>query len=413
MLQHIIWAISFFAVWLAIVWLHFVYLGEQKKEKKPYEPTITLSVPAYNEEQTIAKTISSLVKLKYPKEKMQIVVANDGSTDSTAALVRELIKKYKGYNIMLLNKENGGKASALNAVLAVTEGELFAVVDADSRVDKKSLRFVVPHFTDPEIGGTISRIRVDGPKNFLERIQRFEYIMSSMLRKIMAMIGTLAITPGVLSVYRTQLIRKLGGFVKDRTNLTEDLEIALRLKAHGYKIAMEDRSITHTKVPSSVKMVWKQRVRWSRGYIYNLWNYRKMLFSRKHGFYGLFQMPVDILAICTLVLSISLITYAFFSDIFESLWRAVTIKGYFINRLLDFPSWQHLTLGQNLRIIIPIIASFALGITLILIAHRRFNEKVRHNVITGAVYVAMVPYFLAVNWVVSFLYEVFKTKRKW
>lgn len=413
MLQHITWAILFFTLWLTIIWISVLHAEEPRKKKLKNLPKFTIGIPAYNEEKTIEKTVSSIVQADYPKEKIEIIIVNDGSNDNTAKVSQEIIKKNKEYNIILINKTNGGKSSAVNAAIKKATGEFFAVVDADSRIEPDAIKRVIQHFEDKEVGAVISRVRVDRPNKTLERIQFFEYIMSNLVRKLMALIGTLAITPGVLSVYRTSTLRKVGGFTKDRNNLTEDMEIAMRLKYNGYKIEMETKSITHTLAPNNIKTLWKQRIRWARGYIYNMWNYRSMLFSRKHGLFGLFQMPVNVLIVILLITNISIIAYSLLDRMLEFTIRSATIKGYFWTTMLEYPTLQELMLGQNLRIMIPIILATVLGFYMILHAHKRFNEKITRNLIGAVGYFLFIPYFTTANWISSIFQEVFKTKRKW
>ena len=413
MLQHLLWAILFFTLWLTIIWISILYADDPKKTKLKRYPKVTIGIPAYNEAKTIEKTVNSIVKADYPKEKIEIIIVNDGSTDNTAKTAKEILKKNKGYNIILINKANGGKSSAVNAAIKRATGEFFAVVDADSRIEKDAIKLVVPHFDNPEVGAVISRVRVDVPKKTLEKIQFFEYIMSNFIRKLMAVIGTLAITPGVLSVYRTTTLRAVGGFTKDRNNLTEDMEIAMRLKYNGYMIEMETSSTTHTLAPNTLNSLWKQRIRWARGYLFNMWKYKSMLFSKKHGIFGIFQMPVNILVVALLLVNISIIVYNIIDRMIEFTIRSTTIKGYFWTTLLEFPTLKEMLLTQNLRIMLPIILATVLGFYLILYAHKRFNEKITSN-ITGAVgYFLFIPYFTTANWISSIFQEIFRTKRKW
>lgn len=374
-------------------------------------PKVSLIVPAYNEEGTILKTITSLLAADYPASKKEIIVVNDGSKDRTAQVVRSFIKKHP--SVHLVDKKNGGKASAVNAGLRVAKGELVGVVDADSRISENSIRTMLPHFADPEIGAVISRIRVDEPRNFLEKLQRFEYIMSSMTRKIMSNFGTLAITPGVLSLYRADVIRELGGFTTDEKNLTEDLEIAMRLKAHNYQIHMEPDAITFTNVPKTVHAVWRQRIRWTRGYVYNHVKYRHMFFSKKHGLFGTFMLPVNVLAILLLVTNMLLIGYELIDHWIEFTVRSLTIPNYFWNSITDMPTLKQFILAKNAHIIIPLMIALALGIYLVVYAHRYFRENLKNNIGSAFAYTIVVPYFSTLNWVASIAQEISGRKRKW
>jgi len=405
-----LWGISFVTLWLALVWLNFLYSEPARKKFSVY-PKITFGIPAFNEAGTILKTVRSILATDYPVGKREIIVVDDGSTDGTVSIVRKFAVKHP--ELRVISKKNGGKASALNVALKNATGEFFAVVDADSRISANSVKKSLSNFTDKSIGAVISRVRVDTPKTFLERIQRFEYIMSSMTRKIMCNFGTLYMTPGVLSVYHTSVLRKLGGFTHDKRNLTEDLEIAMRLKSNGYLIKMEPESITYTHVPDTFSSLWRQRVRWARGYIYNHWNYRDMFFSKRHGMYGFFQMPLNVLAVLLLVANIGIIAYDLFDRLFDFVFRSLTIPDYFMKQLLDWPSLQQFVLARNIQVYLPIIISFILGVYLIIFAHRMFGEQFRKQISPLVSYIIIMPYFSTVNWIASIWQEATRSKRKW
>jgi len=411
MLQYILLGISFITIWLTIVWLHFMY--QQPMQKKLTSiPTLTIAIPAYNEENTICKTVRSVCNANYPKDKLQVIVVNDGSTDNTEQAVQTFIKKHPDYPVKLISKVNGGKASALNTALAEARGEFFACVDADSTVSKQSIHRILPHFTEEKVGAVISRIRVASPKNFLERVQRFEYLMSSMIRNIMTNFGTLSVTPGVLSIYRLNVLKELGGFTQDPHNLTEDLEIALRLRANNYEVVMEPKATTYTSVPKSIGAVWRQRIRWARGYLYNHWQYRHLFFSKKQGVFGMFQLPVNVVALILLIVNITIITYGLLSDMYEWAYRSITIPNYFWDSILSFPTWKEFLLARNMHVSIPVFIIFLLGIFLIWKAHKMFKERA-HQVPAIIAYVLVVPYFTTLNWIYSITHELRRTKRKW
>jgi len=407
MFQYILWGISFVTLWLTLIWLNFLYV-QPKPSRNARKPLVSICVPAYNEEKTILKTLRSLVALTYPNK--EIIVVDDGSQDKTVRVIRAFAKKHA---VKVITQKNAGKAAAVNAGLDAAKGELFGVVDADSRLDVRSLSRIVPHFSKEECGAVITHIRVDDPRNMLERLQRVEYVMSNMFRKVMNNLGTLCITPGVLSVYRTAVLRKLGGFVRDGANLTEDFEIALRLKDAGYDIEMEPRATTYTKVPASFGSLWRQRIRWSRGFVYNHVNYKHLFFSRRHGFFGMFQVPVNVVGVLILLFTVTLFTFDFFHSSLIFLSRSLTIPDYFLTRLTSLPTLKEFLLARDAHIALPIMISFALGIYLITFALRLFKESWKNQLGAIVGYMVLIPYFSAANWFASVYHEVFNTKRKW
>jgi len=412
MLQYILWGISFITVWFTLIWINYIYREPDRKELKEY-PTVTVCVPAYNEEKAIEKTLNSILKLDYPIEKLRIIVANDGSKDKTSEVVEEF-KKNTTANIILLNKENGGKSSAMNSALELANADYFAVIDADTKLENKSLMLSLSRFTSKKVAAVIGRVKVDAPQNTLQKMQNFEYIMSSLIRNIMANFGTLAITPGgAFSIYRTEVLRNVGGFCKDRNNLTEDLEIALRLKKHKYIVEMEPESVTHTIAPATFKALWRQRVRWTRGYVHNHWLYRHLFFSGRHGLFGLFQMPVNVIVVILLLLNLTIVTISSGHDLYKFISRSFTIKGYLLNRLIEWPTMKEFFLARNFQISIPLILSAILVGYLVYVAHREFKEPLRKHLKYVAIYFIIIPYFTFANWTASIGLELRRAKRKW
>jgi len=270
-------------------------------------------------------------------------------------VVQDFIKSFK--NVVLINKRNQGcKAAPVNAALKLADTDLFGCVDADSTVDKNSLKLMIQYFDDPKTASVITAVKVSDPRNLWERLQRMEYIMAILSRKLRASINTLAMTPGVLSVYRTDVLKQVGGF--DQKNITEDFEIALRLRYHNYNIMIEPRAITYTKVPDTLRSLWRQRIRWYRGYIFNHIKYKDMFFNKKYGLLGYFQLPLNILGIGLLFGSIGLISYSLIDHFSEVFIRLLTIDGYLSN-LFYIPTLKEFVLSHNLKLMIPIFIQFA------------------------------------------------------
>ncbi|MBS3148582.1 glycosyltransferase family 2 protein [Candidatus Woesearchaeota archaeon] len=410
MFQYVVWAITFLTLWLVIVWLNFL-IDVRPRPRLASLPKISFVSAAWNEQKTILRTIRSVLESDYPANLKEIIVVNDGSTDNTAKVVENFRKLHP--EVVLINKVNGGKASAINEGIDKATGDIIAVLDADSRFSPDAPKLMVAHFANKTVGAVISRIRVDEPKNFLQKIQRYEYVMSSMTRFIMNNFGTLAITHGALSMFKTKTLRKLGGFVRDKENITEDFEIALRLKKNNFRVVMEPHAVSYTHVPATPYTIWRQRLRWSRGYIYNMWQYRSMIFDSSKGLFGTFQLPINVIAVALLILNVSLISYDTFGRAFDFVSRSLTIPDYFWNSVLSFPSLTQFLLARNIQIQLPLFISLVLGLYLVYTAHQVFKESLRQNILPFFVYLAIMPYFSAVNWIASISREVRRSKRSW
>ncbi|AJF62599.1 MAG: Glycosyltransferase involved in cell wall biogenesis [archaeon GW2011_AR20] len=400
-----LWISSFFALVISIFWLQVMLLNEEKTKITTKFPSVSILIPAYNEGKTITKTIKSVLNLDYPKDKLEIIVINDSSTDNTA----DMVKKFKEVKLIYNKHRGAGKASALNMGLKYAKGELFAVIDADSEIEKNSLKNLISYFEDNKTGSVISSIKIRNPKNIYHHIQRLEYILATFIRKLMSKIDTLHITPGVLSVYRTKLIKKLGGF--DEKNITEDLEIALRLRANNYSVKMSPDSITYTRIPSDFKELWHQRIRWFRGFIYNNLKYKKMFMNKKYGAMGRFQLPLNVLTFFTIVILFVFISYEVFTNLYESIFNLFLLKNNYLYSI-EFPSLKQLLLNMNVKLIFPLTISFFLSFYLLKKAHKSMGEKFIFNPAL-LIYFTAYPLLRTLHWMAAFYKEIIRSKRKW
>ena len=404
MIELVLWAVSFLSLFLSIFWINVMYSKQKERISAFSEYKISFLVPALNEEKTIARTLQSLINADYPHK--EIIVINDGSTDKTS----EVVRRFKNV-ILLQNQHRGtGKASALNKGLAYATGQLIAVVDADSEIDKQALKKMVPYFKIKKIGAVISTIKVKTTKNLYEKLQRIEYILATFSRTLMSKIDTLHVTPGALSMYKTKLIKKLGGF--DEHNLTEDLEIAMRLRYYGYNIKIDPGAISYTNVPSTFKSLWKQRVRWFRGFIYNTSKYRKMFMSKKHGIMGTFQIPLNFITLMAILVSVGIVTYGIIIQVYRWILKSIALKTELFNISLNIPSVKEVFLGVNISYLFPVAIALLLSIFILHKAHRNADEKWNIS-IALLLYFTIYPMLRSLHWLTAFYKESLQTKRKW
>lgn len=415
MVNAIVTIIIFISLYIVILWISFLYLYEDKNKKTnktndsgQSELSATIAVPAHNEEKTLKQTVESLLNLDYPKSKLNIVIINNGSTDDTQTIAEDLALKYK--NVSVINKKGSGKAAALNSALKQCKAELFACMDADSCAEKDALKNIVRNFGDKHVGAVISAVQVASPKNIYQKVQYVEYLLAILMRKIMAFINTLAITPGVLSVYRTDALTKTGGF--DEKSYTEDFEIAMRLKYHHYKINIEPLSLTYTYVPKTFSALWRQRVRWYRGFIECHMKYWKIFFNKKYNLFGCFQLPLNILAIPVIIISSVFIVHGTVNYLFQLLKRSILINGFFTDYLFKFTGIKDIILAQNTMILLPIIVATILTAALVYASHRVVNRKIRYPFSIWAFFIAF-PLLSALHWVGAITEQIFKLRKRW
>ena len=196
-LQNIILYCSLFVSLFFEVFLLITYLevkGEIEREDKlvsrktGYFPTVTIVVPCFNEEKTVRNTVESLLALDYPKDRLSLILVNDGSKDGTLVALRQFASHPR---IMVLDKENGGKHTAVNLALENVKSELVGCLDADSFVAAEALKKIVPYFDDEKVMAVTPSIKVHEPKNILQYIQKTEYSWSIFLRRMLSSMGAL------------------------------------------------------------------------------------------------------------------------------------------------------------------------------------------------------------------------------
>lgn len=290
-------------------------------------PKVSILVPAYNEKETIKSSLSSLSELEYPN--LEIIVVNDGSTDKTMREIKEKFKLvpvareaskdveseeidnvYRSIienRILVVDKKNGGKADALNAGLKYSRSDLFLALDADSIVEKGALKGLVEPYLVRDtrvvgIGGIVrvaNGCKIEGaevkeariPNNILPLVQIMEYIRAFLFgRTGWSRINSLPIISGAFGLFETDAVKEIGGYRTDTVG--EDMDLVLRLHSYmkeqkeDYTISFVPNPVCWTQVPSTMKVLQRQRNRWQRGLAEALTYNRRMIGNPRYGTVG-------------------------------------------------------------------------------------------------------------------------------
>ena len=300
-----------------------------------FEPPISIIVPAYNEATTIVSTVRSAMQLAYPE--FEIIVVNDGSKDATldalvnAFRMREFPEAYRVRlasaplrsiwhtpqhgNLRVVDKDNGGKADAINAGINAARYPLVCVVDADTILMRDSLlRIVQPFIDDPTTvacGGTVriangcrveegQLVEVGTPTAWLPLFQVMEYLRAFLFGRMgWSEVNGLLIISGAFGVMRKDIVIDAGGFLVD--TIGEDMELVMRLHRHmkaigkPYRITFVPDPIVWTEAPESIAILKNQRIRWQRGLCESLWKNRALLTMKNGGVAGRLAFPFFLL----------------------------------------------------------------------------------------------------------------------
>ncbi|PIT91356.1 hypothetical protein COU17_01005 [Candidatus Kaiserbacteria bacterium CG10_big_fil_rev_8_21_14_0_10_49_17] len=284
----------YFEVFLLIAFLErHVDAKDIVPKKITRYPSVAVIVPCFNEERTIAATIRSLLALQYPKSKLEIILVDDGSTDGSASILQRFANRYS--HVRFIQKENGGKHSAMNTAFNTTTAELIGCLDADSFVAPDALMEIVRHFENSSVAAVTPAIVVESADNPLRLIQRAEYSLSIFIRRAFALVDGVFITPGPFSFFRRSAILSVGSWKKAYN--TEDLEMGLRLQKAGMRIENAPTARVATTTPATLRLLYKQRVRWTYGFLKNAFIYREMFGNPRYGALGLVILPTATLSI--------------------------------------------------------------------------------------------------------------------
>jgi cellulose synthase/poly-beta-1,6-N-acetylglucosamine synthase-like glycosyltransferase len=329
------------AIYLCLIAVSYIHIQKYKDidrifkmtgvySTKLYKPVSIIS-PAYNEEQSIINSVSSLLNLKYAN--FEVVVVNDGSSDQTLGRlidhfklkkvsrhiprfvehepVRGVYTSPRYPKLIVVDKENGGKADALNAGINVATKELFCAVDSDSILEPdviiKMLRVFMEDESTVAVGGVVrvangctyknrmvQQVRI--PQTFLGRIQAVEYLRAFLFGRVgWDYINSILIISGAFGIFDRQAVIKSGGYLKDTVG--EDMELVLRLHEYHrkreipYNIRFIAEPVCWTEVPEDRKTLARQRNRWHRGLADTLFRHKHMMFNPRYGRAGLLAMP--------------------------------------------------------------------------------------------------------------------------
>jgi cellulose synthase/poly-beta-1,6-N-acetylglucosamine synthase-like glycosyltransferase len=248
--------------------------------------TVSVVVPAYNEEAVITRTVESLLAQEPPV--LEVVCVDDGSKDRTLAVLHE---EFDGNaRVRIFAKPNGGKATALNLGCAAARGEVVVALDSDTLFATDTVARLTAPFADPRVGAVAGNAKVGNRVNRLTRWQALEYVTSQNLeRRAWDVTGAVPVVPGAVGAWRRQVVLDLGGFHED--TLAEDTDLTLRVIAAGHRVVYAEHALAYTEAPETVRALLKQRFRWTYGVLQACWKHKSRLFRRGGGVLGWLILP--------------------------------------------------------------------------------------------------------------------------
>jgi len=212
------------------------------------QPLVTVIVPSYNEESVVERRVTNLVAQTYPNDRYEVLFVDSGSTDGTPHAVREALASLDADGPpmeLLMEGERNGKASAINLGLDRAQGEIVLVTDANTVFPPETIERVVPHFADPTVGAVAGQLTVLDADESLTGANQFYRDLEHMKAMGGSLLGSVCQFDGELSAWRAGLVRA------DETSLSEDLDLSVRVRKRGYRIAYEPRAVVSEPEPDT------------------------------------------------------------------------------------------------------------------------------------------------------------------
>lgn len=298
--------------------------------KDKYEPKVSVLIPAWNEEIGIITTLESLMANSY--KNMEIIVIDNASIDNTYEKVQIFIKKYKDLikknnnlnldiinqkiinntDIICIKEETKGKGHALNKGISVARGDIIVSIDADCFILPDTIKNFVNYFNDPNVMAAVGNVKIGNIKTILGIVQYLEFLFSFYFKKSDSILGSIYIIGGAAGAFRKEVFEKIGGY--DVTNLTEDIDLSIRIQYAGMKIVYAEDAIVYTEGATDLDGLIKQRLRWKRGRLETFLKYRHLFFSnkKKHNkFLSWFILPLAIFGDMQLFLELFFIIFLY------------------------------------------------------------------------------------------------------
>jgi cellulose synthase/poly-beta-1,6-N-acetylglucosamine synthase-like glycosyltransferase len=340
-------AIFLFSTALMVAYLirHYVFtLTVLKRNKKPskntadnkYEPTVSILIPAHNEEKVIGRLLQRMTKLTYPRSKLQVIAINDASADKTGPIVEEYANHYSFIEVLHRDEITGGKgkAAAMNAGLKLSTGEIVLCFDADYSPRKDIVEKLVKKFADPAVGAVQGRpVVLNESQNIVTRLITLERIGGYRIdQEARDNLGLIPQFGGTVGGFRRSVLEETGGF--DETMLTEDTDLTFQIYLAGYKVRYVGDAECYEEAVDNWKAYWRQRHRWARGHMQVCFKHaihvlKSKKLNIKEKIDGLLLLHVYFMPVLTLVsFFVGVSLFLVDSQIVNTFWFFVPISFY-------------------------------------------------------------------------------------
>jgi len=334
----------------ALIWV-LSRLRARPVRRAQVDPSVSFLIPVHNEERVIEAKLQNTLALRYPRERLEVLVLSDGSTDRTADIVR----RYADRDVRLVELERGGKLPALNAGAGLARGEIIVFTDANSMLAPVSLEALVAGFADPEVGGVCGNqvYRMPSEGDTTKQGENLYWRYDKWQKGLESRIGSIFAADGSLYAIRRALYRPV-----DDPAQADDIAISTRVVLQGYRLVFEPRAVTYEDAPAEGRAEFWRKVRVTNRSVRALLNLGRALWSS--GFYSLELLSHKLLRHLAPIYLIGLLTANAWLAVGQPGWRGLAaLQAAFYS--LAFAGWslRARRLGARRLFTIPYFFTFA------------------------------------------------------
>ena len=249
-------------------------------------PSVTVLIPAHNEESVIVQTMTSV--LFSDSKDLRIIVVNDGSADKTGELLEANFSREP--RVRIIHQVNRGKAAALSVAMSQADTEIVVTIDADTEIEPDAISKLVRHFSDAKVGAVAGNVKVGNRSRWLTRWQALEYVTSqNMEKRAFDLLNCITVVPGALGAWRKKAIEAAGGITAD--TVAEDADLTIAIRRLGWRVSYDEEAIAWTEAPEKPGQLIRQRFRWTFGTLQSFWKHGDTLLRPKYGTLGWIALP--------------------------------------------------------------------------------------------------------------------------
>lgn len=287
-------AMGFAFLYTLYIFFVLAYIGVAKrkedihsKDPDPREtPMVSLVIPAYNEEENIGKVLQNIMNIDYPKDKLEVIVVDDGSEDDTYHIA-------KRYPVRVVrHEENKGRGAAVETGISLATGDYIVTIDSDTLLARDSIKKIVSYMErQPNIGAACGRLRPTRTSGPLGIGQKVEYLLGyAFAKKLKSALGWMLIPSGAFSIYRRRVVAD----AHISNTMAEDFDLGLHVIRKGYRLGYVEEALAETDNPSTLRSFIRQRVRWNVGGLQVLAKHSDMMFNPHYEDIGLLALPLHL-----------------------------------------------------------------------------------------------------------------------